>query len=222
MATFETPPTPGSSFPVANKILNGTSANESFTTGAGNDVVDGGAGTDTAVFTGNRSNYTVTKTTTGWTVTSTADGTDTLTNVERLKFADTSFALDVSGAAGQAYRIYQAAFNRAPDATGLGYWISVLDQGNSLNGVAQGFVDSAEFKTLYGTAPTNEQVVSKMYDNVLHRTPDQAGYDYWVGVLNRGEASIAAVLATIGESPENQAALVGVIGNGFVFTPYGG
>jgi len=222
MATFDTPPTPGSGFPVANKVLNGTSANESFTSGSGNDTIDGGGGTDTVIFTGNRADHTVTKTATGWTVSSTADGTDTVTNVERLKFADSTFALDVSGTAGQAYRIYQAAFNRAPDSSGLGFWISAMDQGYSLNAVAQGFVDSPEFKTLYGTSPTNAQIVSKMYDNVLHRTPDQGGYDFWLGVLNRGDATVAQVLAGMGESAENQAALVGVIGNGFSFIPSGG
>ncbi len=222
MATFETPPAPGSGFPVANKVLSGTSAGETFTGGSGNDAIDGGGGTDTVVFTGNRADYTVTKTATGWTVSSTADGSDTLTNVERLKFVDSNFALDVSGAAGQAYRIYQAAFNRVPDSAGLGSWIYVMDQGWTLNAVAQGFVNSDEFKKLYASSVTNAQIVSKMYENVLHRTPDPDGYAFWVGVLDRGAATVAEVLAGIGESGENQTALVGVIGNGFSYTPFGG
>jgi hypothetical protein len=200
----------------------GTSSNDKLEGLGGNDRLDGGNGVDTAVFSGTRAGHSVTNTSTGWTVTSTTEGIDTLTSIERLIFADATVALDISGTAGQAYRIYQAAFNRAADAAGLGYWISVMDSGATLNNIAQGFVDSPEFKKLYGTSPTNAQVVAKMYDNVLHRTPDQAGYDYWVGVLDRREASVAAVLATISESPENQAALVGVIGNGIVFTPYGG
>ena len=205
-----------------NDSMIGNVANNVLTGGGGSDVIDGGAGTDTAVFSVSRTATTITKSAAGWTVSSLADGSDTLTNIERLKFADEAVALDISGIAGQAYRIYQAAFNRAADAAGLGYWISVMDSGATLNNIAQGFVDSPEFKKLYGTNPTNAQVVAKMYDNVLHRTPDQAGYDYWVGVLDRAEASVAAVLATIGESPENQAALVGVMGNGIVFIPYGG
>jgi hypothetical protein len=188
----------------------------------GNDALIGGGGIDTAVFSGARSQYAVSSTTDGWKISSTFDGVDTLKSVERVKFSDVTIALDVSGTAGQAYRIFQAAFNRAPDAAGLGYWINVMDNGSSLKAIAQGFVDSPEFRALYGNNPTNAQIISKLYDNVLHRSPDTAGYDYWVGVLDRHEASVAELLAQFGESPENVAALVGVIGNGFVFTPYAG
>ena len=97
-----------------------------------------------------------------------------------------------------------------------------MDGGFSLKAVAQEFVNSSEFKSIYGTNPTNAQIVSKMYDNVLHRTPDQGGYDFWLGVLDRHDATVAEVLAQFGESNENVAALVGVIGNGFSFAPYGG
>ena len=124
------------------------------------DTIDGGVGTDTTVFSSNRASYTVSKTTTGWTVSSSAEGVDTLANVERLKFADTAIALDTSGVGGQTYRLYKAAFNRTPDVGGLGFWISGMDGGVSLNAVAQGFVNSAEFKTVYGTSPTNAQIVT--------------------------------------------------------------
>jgi hypothetical protein len=205
-----------------SSTITGTAGNDTFKGVAGNDVIDGGSGTDSVVFTGTRADHTVAKTANGWTVSSSVDGFDTLSNIERLQFSDATIALDISGVAGQAYRIYQAAFNRAPDAVGLGYWISVMDSGATLNNIAQGFVDSPEFKLMYGTNPTNAQIVSKMYDNVLHRTPDQGGYDFWLGVLDSKGATVAEVLAEFGESNENVAALVGVIGNGFVFTPYGG
>jgi Ca2+-binding RTX toxin-like protein len=202
--------------------LYGNAVNNAIKGLGGNDTIDGGTGVDTAEYVGTRAAHSVTQTASGWTVSSTAEGSDVLQNVERLKFSDATLALDISGTGGQAYRIYQAAFNRAPDPVGLGFWIKTMDGGVPLKTVAQGFVDSAEFKALYGTKPTNAQVVSKMYDNVLHRTPDQGGYDFWLGVLDRRDATVAEVLAQFGESAENVAALVGVIGNGFVFTPFGG
>ena len=183
--------------------------------------LDGGAGTDTAVFSGNRASYTISKASTGLTVTSTAEGLDTLANVERLKFADTAIAFDTSGVGGQTYRVYKAALNRTPDVGGLGFWISGMDGGESLNAVAQGFVNSVEFKTVYGASPTNAQIVTRFYDNVLGRAADSSGYNYWLGVLNSGQASVAGVLASFSESPENQAAVIGVIGNGILYTPYG-
>ena len=183
--------------------------------------IDGGLGIDTSIYSGSVKDYAISKTSTGWTVSSAAKVIDTLVNVERLKFVDTAIALDTSGVGGQAYRVYKAAFNRTPDVGGLGFWISGMDGGLSLNAVAQGFVNSAEFKTVYGTSPTNAQIVTRFYDNVLGRAAESGGYNYWLGVLNSGQGSVAGVLAAFSESPENQAAVIGVIGNGILYTPYG-
>ncbi|MBV5327312.1 MAG: DUF4214 domain-containing protein [Chlorobium sp.] len=204
-----------------NDFLYGNGGNDFIRGGNGNDTIDGGTSIDTAIFTGNRTNYTQTKTASGWTINSVAEGVDTIQNVERIKFADATVALDTDGVGGQAYRIYQAAFNRTPDLGGLGYWISVMDGGASLKGVAGGFVGSDEFKSTYGVNPSNLAVVTKLYDNVLHRPGEQGGLDYWVGVLDRRDGTVAEVLAGFSESAENQAGVIGVIGNGFTYTPYG-
>ena len=198
----------------------GGSGNDTLIGNSSNNYLYGDDGTDTAVYSGNRSNYTLTKTSTGWTVQSTFDGNDTLTGIERFKFADTAVAVDIAGTAGQAYRIYQAAFNRSPDAAGLGFWINYLDNGNTLNQAAAGFANSTEFKALYGTNPTNAEIVAKMYDNVLHRPGEAGGVNFWINELNTNTRTVAQVLAGFSESAENQAALIGVIGNGFTYTPY--
>ena len=186
------------------------------------DIVDGGTGRDTSSYSGLASDYSIKPNESGtWSVCKNGTVNDLLTNVERLKFADTAIALDTSGVSGQAYRVYKAAFNRTPDLGGLGFWISGMDGGESLNAVAQGFVNSAEFKTVYGASPTNAQIVTRFYDNVLGRAADSGGYNYWLGILDSGQASVAGVLASFSESPENQAAVIGVIGNGILYTPYG-
>ncbi|HYD61488.1 MAG TPA: putative Ig domain-containing protein, partial [Noviherbaspirillum sp.] len=102
--------------------LAGTAQNDLLRGGADNDYIDGGQGIDTLVLEGPRANYqtTVSGNTTVLKHLSGSGGADTLTSVERLRFADVSVALDVSGTGGQAYRLYQAAFNRAPDASGFG------------------------------------------------------------------------------------------------------
>jgi hypothetical protein len=194
----------------------GEGGNDTLTGGAGNDSLDGGAGVDTVAYSGSKSNYTLTKGASTYTVTDRTgvDGTDTLTNIERLQFSDRTVALDISGTAGQAYRVYQAAFNRTPDNGGLKYWIGLMDGGYTLAGVASGFIASAEFKTLYGSNPTNELFVSKLYDNVLHRAPDTGGYNYWVGLLNTKKIDNISALINFSESPENQAGVIGVIQNG--------
>lgn len=204
----------------------------SVNAGDGNDLItvlsdrhqiDGGAGVDTVQYTGTRSQFFVEQGANGSvSVTDNAHlkGTDSLTNVERLQFSDTALAFDIHGNAGEAYRVYQAAFNRTPDAGGLGYWIAALDKGASLSDVANGFISSAEFKALYGSSPTNAAFVAGLYDHVLHRTPDQGGNDYWNGLLTHG-TSRADVLASFSESPENQAQVIGSIQNGISYTHFG-
>lgn len=196
--------------------------------GAGNDILDGGAGIDTAAFNGKRSEYTITRTASGFTVaaktgTGNGDGTDTLLGIERMVFDGETYAFDMGGSAGQAYRVYQAAFDRAPDGAGIGYWMKFLDSGASLKDLAQGFVGSAEFTNLYGSNPSAEAFVTKLYRNVLHREPENAGFDYWVKLVQEhGAAMHADVLAAFAESPENVEQVAAIIGNGFAYTPYTG
>jgi hypothetical protein len=202
-------------------LIAGTAAADTITNLVVSQSIDGGAGIDTLVYTSNSTTVVISKSGGNTVVTNTATGeVDTLINVERLKFADTAIALDTSGVGGQAYRVYKAAFNRTPDLGGLGFWISGMDGGVSLNTVGQGFVNSAEFKAVYGTSPTNAQIVTRFYDNVLGRAADSGGYNYWLGVLNSGGGSVAGVLAAFSESSENQAGVIGVIGNGFAYTPF--
>lgn len=76
--------------------LTGGDGNDRFSGGAGNDTIEGGLGTDTVRYEGNASSYSVAPgdTSTTWTVTGpSADGTDTLRNVEQIRFADKLLAL---------------------------------------------------------------------------------------------------------------------------------
>jgi hypothetical protein len=146
-----------------------------------------------------------------------------LQNEQRLQFSDTNIALDTGAGmiGGEAYRIYQAAFNRTPDAGGLGFWIKQMDNGDSLTDVASAFVGSAEFPSVYGANPSNADIISKFYENVLHRPGESAGVAFWTDVLDSKASSVAQVLAGFSESHENQAALAAIIGNGFAYHPYG-
>lgn len=151
-----------------------------------------------------------------------SDGALRLANTQRLQFTDGAVALDVDGEglAGKAYRLYQAAFNRTPDVGGLGYWIAMLDSGLTLDQAAQHFLASDEFKSLYGNAASPTDYINALYSNVLHRTPDQAGYDYWLSVL-RTEADKGPILRSFSESGENRSQVANAVGGGIVYTPYG-
>jgi Ca2+-binding RTX toxin-like protein len=208
-----------------NDTLDGGDGNDVLHGGAGNDVLIGGTGRDTASYDGKAADYKITHDADGWHVADQrsggTDGTDTLQGVERVTFADTTVALDTDGAAGQAYRFYRAAFDRTPDLPGLGFWIGAMDKGSSVQDLAAGFSTSKEFNDMYGGA-SNADIVSRLYHNVLHRTPEQAGYDYWLHVLDNKQASLSDVLAAFSESAENKDAVADLIANGILFTPWHG
>ncbi len=204
------------SYSASGVTLTGNSLNNTFRGSAANDVIAGDSGTDTMLFTGARAGYTLTRGSGDALTVSGSDGTDSLSSVERLKFADVNVAMDVNGNAGQAYRLYQAAFNRTPDIGGLGYQMNALDTGLALSQVAQNFISSPEFSATYGALNTS-QFVTQLYANVLHRAPDSGGLAYHVARLESGVAR-ADVLVGFSESPENQAALIGTIQNGMVYT----
>ncbi|WP_137279522.1 DUF4214 domain-containing protein [Pseudomonas rhizoryzae] len=140
-----------------------------------------------------------------------------LQNVERVHFSDRSLALDTEGVAGQAYRLYQAAFDRTPDKSGLGYWLGKMDAGASLYEVAAGFVASSEFKALNGNAPAPQALVASLYGHVLGRTAEQAGLDYWTSQLQSGALDAAGLLASLSESAENRVLVSGQIAQGIEY-----
>lgn len=203
-----------------NDRLTGSAGNDTFDGGVGNDTIDGGAGWDTAVYAGGRATVEVTVNNGVYTVTSVNAGTDTLTNVERLRFADVAVAFDIEGHAGDVYRLYQAAFDRRPDLPGLGFWIKGADDGIPMETIAMAFATSPEFKSLYGENLSQEEFLTELYDNVLHRAYDQGGFDFWMNALNTGY-SREQVLGYFADSAENRAQVIGSIQGGIEYTPYG-
>ncbi len=102
----------------------------------------------------------------------------------------------------QAARLYQAAFNRAPDAPGLQAVTNALKSGVSVEQIAQGFVDSGEFQRAYGTQ-SNGDFVAGLYRNVLHREADAGGKAQYMMALDAGY-SRGFALASIADSGENR------------------
>lgn len=160
---------------------------------------------DGAKFSGKRANYSLVKTDAGYVFTDKvgSDGVQVVRTPFRLDFSDTSLAFDIDGNAGTAYRMYQAAFDRKPDPGGLGFWLKVLDAGTPSTELAAGFVASAEFKRLYGSAPSKEELVRAMYRNTLHREPDSGGFQFWVNALSSGMTT-EQMLQAFSDSPENR------------------
>ncbi|AMR77647.1 hypothetical protein A2G96_07805 [Cupriavidus nantongensis] len=140
-----------------------------------------------------------------------------MNGIERIIFSDKRLAFDFEDSAGDAFRLYKAAFDRSPDQVGLGFWISKLDGGMSTVEVAANFINSDEFRGLYGANPTTTEFVTELYDNILNRAPDQAGLDFYVQQIDSGAKGRDVVLADFADSQENHVQLLGQMQNGIEY-----
>lgn len=122
--------------------------------------------------------------------------------VDRLVFDDGVLAVDRSDVAFEVYRLYAAALDRVPDTEGLGYWVAEADAGASIDAIAKGFYDSAEFAAAYGVGVSGEQLIEVFYQNVLGRSSDAEGAAYWLAELQAG-MSEHGVLVSFSNSAEN-------------------
>jgi hypothetical protein len=107
------------------------------------------------------------------------------------------------GRIGGPARLYGAAFGRQAETAGLRYWVGRRDAGMTIPSMARQFSGTPEFRGTYdGLAdPT---FVTAIYRNVLGRSPDAAGRDYWVDRLAGGLAR-HQLLAHFSESAEHGA-----------------
>ena len=135
-----------------------------------------------------------------------SEGANTLTDMERVGFSDGILALDVDAGetAGQAYRLYQAAFARTPDMPGVAYHMNDMEaNGLVLWNIANNFLNSPEFKTQYGTNPSDDEYINALYSNVLSRDASTAEVDWYKNQFDTGAMDKQAALIGFSESPEN-------------------
>ena len=198
--------------PVAD-TLTGNDADNVIQGGGGNDTINGGKGTNTALYAGLRASFHLTKTSTGFTAAdkTATEGTDTLTNIQKLQFSDMTINLLIGAnaktvTAAQLQNIselYIALFNRVPDADGLSYWIDQFKAGTSINSIADAFYGTAistSFSALTGftAGSANSTFITAVYKNVLGRSSvDAAGMTYWSNSLTDGSQTRGTLVNAI-------------------------
>lgn len=184
-----------------NDSLNGQDGNDTLIGDAGDDLIDGGNGIDTAVYSGAQTSYTLTLRPGLVTLQdrrSFENGMDVLEDVELLDFdidiLGEPFDLRTFGGPtglsatdfNSFIELYIAYFNRAPDAVGLNFWGTTFANGLTLDRMAELFRPQPETLAAYPEGTSNAVFATTVYNNVLGRTPDQDGIDFWVGQLDSG------------------------------------
>jgi hypothetical protein len=204
--------------PAPLTVFTGTDGDDLIDLDAALRFIDGGAGVDTLTVGGTSVENSVTITSSGSVLLKPASGDSAvvLNDVERIAFEDGTLAFDDEGLAGQAYRLYQACFDRTPDVEGLGFWIKLLDDGAiDLNQAANFFLASEEFADVYG--PPNDlsdiHYLALLYANVLDRPPDLDGFSFWRSAQESG-ITRADMLVFFSESAENVAQVAPAIDDG--------
>jgi hypothetical protein len=161
----------------------GTDHQDIFTHLRGQSQIDGREGADRAIMAGTREEYASSISYGKFQNLYAYIAENQYKDVEIFEFTNGVLRADFEGNAGVAYKLYQAAFDRKPDAPGLKHQIEALDNGAGYLEISKNFVESAEFKSLYGENPTDLDFVTALYESVLHRTPDEKGLaDHLAGI----------------------------------------
>ena len=104
-----------------------------------------------------------------------------------------------SNAIGFATRLYTCCLNRDPEEKGLKYWSLALTNLEQTGAeAAKLFFTSTEFKNQF---TSNEEFITRLYTTFMDREPENAGFNYWVGELEKGVLRVD-VLASFAQSKE--------------------
>ena len=188
--------------------ITGSNKADLISAGPGSDIIDGGSGIDTVTYSLSRTDYEIGVSGSGYTVhaLSGSEGLDTLVNVEKLQFDDMTVDLTMRAQAQTVtplelqtlQELYVGFFNRVPEANGLSYWISEINEGATLRQVADQFYSAGVQFGVYSADMTEAQFITTVYANVLGRTgasaPDSSEIGYWQNWLHTGTNSKGAMV----------------------------
>ncbi len=180
-------------------------------------TLDGGAGIDTVVLGNAKNTYSLNS------ATSITDKginmTLNLVNVERLKFTDTSLALDLTGNAGKAVLMLGAVF-------GASYLSSKDIVGIALKFYDQGLLSETQLARLaldsfLGANAGNKAVVDLLFKNLVGVLPDANTENLYLGLLSAGTYTQESLtlMATNLDLNKINVKLTGLALTGIEYTP---
>jgi len=194
-----------------NDTLIGNSVDNTLTGNAGDDSLDGYIGIDTATYAGARSSFAISHSVgSGWILVDQTgiEGTDTLAAIERISFADTKLALDLtaSGNAGKTVEfIGMMSFSHLKDASAIGTILSIFDQGQSMNEVCQQAIEVG-LTAFFAGSNSNLDLARLLYLNVVGSEANEDSANYLAAFMqgSGGSMSQADFMTAVAELALNQ------------------
>lgn len=188
--------------------INGGDGDDEFNESAGNDFVVGGVGINQFTYSGRESDYHRSRDAEGneHVQKLSFGGTDTLSNVQRLHFADSNVAMDIDGHAGIAAKILGAVFGASAVAnpTYAGIGLTQLDNGMSYETLMQLALSAAG-------ATTSHQIVNLLWSNLVGTAPSSDDAAPFVEMLDSGSTT-PATLGTLAADSSLNANNINLVG----------
>jgi|GEM_PF-4065677 len=159
--------------------------------GFATDPFSAGSGFDVVAYAGDIDDYVITQNFAQTVVTSKLDpqDTDVWVNVEGLVFDETRLSIEHDTTYGQIASLYDKLFDRQADLDGFQYWADAAENGVSLGSIAVSMMKSDEYTQKSGKSfdplDTDEQIET-LYEELLERSADKPGLDYWVSEVEAG------------------------------------
>lgn len=203
--------------------LYGGAGNDTLRGWAADDILFGGDGIDTGVYAGNVGQYYLEKMSYAWVVRDLrgSEGRDIVAEVERLRFDDGYWALDLDGAAGQTVKILGAVFGASAvyNEPYVGIGLALLDGGMALPDLVQLALDAR-----LGPRAGAADVVDLLYRNLFGSTPDTPTRDAYARLITTGTMTAADLAWAAAETEWNLANIdfAGLVEQGIGYVPWAG
>ena len=190
---------------------------------SGDDIIDGGNDYDIAIYSGNFSDYTFTisnkKVTVADNRSSTNDGTDTLSNIEKLTFADKNALVttkEIKGITSLGFKSEKVYSGKSDtykfyDLGSDKYGVETSNGIDELTGASILKFDDKNMHLVNDVKATFDQVTGlntdsgkmfRLYNAAFKRLPDPDGLRYWIGNFSSGKDDERAVASSFLASAE--------------------
>lgn len=190
----------------------------------GNDVIDGRGGVNTVVYVGKHADYNINPSEVAkhWLVEGRngSSGSDDLTNIKYLQFADTKVILDVTGNPTTAAKLIGVILGETwvSNLFIAGLAMGILDNGYTPATLARLGLESSMFIGMAGSA-NNKDFYNLVYKNVYGVLPDALTLQTMLSQLDGGRTTPADVVLKLADTAQNiqNIDLVGIQLHGFEF-----